>query len=225
MQISLHNFVLKKINKIKKNRIKILVSGGNSLKYLFHNLSKKKFRWGLVDLFLTDERCLSKNSSLLNYKIINKLFIKNEAKNINFYSFTNDPKRIVLKNIKKRYKNNEFDLAILGMGSDGHLASIFPNMKDFYKIINCNKRPDIFITENLGKPSCKRITMNLSFILRSKEIILILSNKKKLQFYKDVLHISNKRSRIPVVHLNLLKNKNLILANEKKILDKKFIVK
>ena len=111
------------------------------------------------------------------------------------------------------------------MGLDGHLASIFPNMKDFYKIISHKKKPNIFITENLGKPFCKRITMNLSFILRSKEVILILSNKKKLKFYKDVLHISNKRSRIPIVHLNLLKNKNLILANEKKILDKKFIAK
>lgn len=225
MQILLHNFVLKKIKEIKKNRIKILVSGGNSLKYLLHNLSKKKFSWGLVDLYLTDERCLSKNSSLLNYKIIKKFFIKNYAKNINFYSFTNNPKGIVLKDIRSRYKNNKFDLAILGMGLDGHLASIFPNMKDFYKIINHKKKPNIFITENLGKPLCKRITMNLSFILRSKEVILILSNKKKLQFYKDVLHISNKRSRIPIVHLNLLKNKNLILANEKKILDKKFIAK
>jgi 6-phosphogluconolactonase len=225
MQISLHNFILKKIKKIKKKRIKILVSGGNSLKYLFHNLSKKKFRWNLVDLFLTDERCLSKNSSLLNYKIINKHFIKNEAKNINFYSFTNDPKKIVLKNIRKRYKNNKFDLAILGMGSDGHIASIFPHMKDFYKIINCKERPNVFITENLGRPFCKRITMNLSFILRSKDIILILSNKKKIRFYKDIMHISNKRRRIPIAYLNLLKNKNLILANKKKIIDKNIIVK
>jgi 6-phosphogluconolactonase/glucosamine-6-phosphate isomerase/deaminase len=98
-------------------------------------------------------------------------------------------------------------------------------MKDFYKIINCKERPNVFITENLGRPFCKRITMNLSFILRSKDIILILSNKKKIRFYKDIMHISNKRRRIPIAYLNLLKNKNLILANKKKIIDKNIIVK
>ena len=155
MQILLHNFVLKKIKEIKKNRIKILVSGGNSLKYLLHNLSKKKFSWGLVDLYLTDERFLSKNSSLLNYKIIKKFFIKNYAKNINFYSFTNNPKGIVLKDIRSRYKNNKFDLAILGMGLDGHLASIFPNMKDFYKIISHSN------TSSCTTPAC-RIIYNIT---------------------------------------------------------------
>ncbi len=73
------------------------------------------------------------------------------------------------------------------MGEDGHYASIFSHSKLFKKLINTNSPPRILITERIGNPKVKRATMNLSMILLSKKIYLILNSKKKLKLFYNAV--------------------------------------
>ena len=96
------------------------------------------------------------------------------------------------------------------MGADGHFASIFKNLKKFENIINTNKSPKFVTTEKIGIPLCKRFTMNLSMILLSTKIIIVLKNKKRINLFLKFLNEKNNKKPI---HYLVKKAKKKIIIN------------
>ena len=94
--------------------------------------------------------------------------------------------------IKKYFKNKKikFDICLLGMGNDGHVASIFPNTNILKKR---------FIVSSVDRRDYKRITIGLKIINNSKRIFLWLSNKSKTSIFKK---LQLKGREIPVNNLN-----------------------
>ena len=140
----------------------------------------------IVDFFLVDERLVNLGSKNSNYKLINDIFLKQiNIKKKNIYNINTSKKNIYIstndyeKKIRKYFKNKKviFDLVILGMGNDGHIASIFPNKINFKtdKIVGNTSRNDF-----------ERITLNLNTINKSKNIYLWLNNKKKSNIFKKL---------------------------------------
>jgi 6-phosphogluconolactonase len=84
------------------------------------------------------------------------------------------------------------------MGEDGHFASLFPKLietnPDYFDI---ESDAEIFFTEPMGNPYHKRVSMNLSMILESKNIFLLVSSKKKLQ----VLNQAKADQSLPLYYL------------------------
>ena len=84
--------------------------------------------------------------------------------------------------IAKKLKNfTNYDIAILGMGEDGHFASIFPNCSNTSKALNSHNNIVIFQDEHLN---FSRVTLSLNEILKAKKIILIASSKNKQSILK-----------------------------------------
>ena len=108
--------------------------------------------------------------------------------------------------------NEPFDVVLLGMGQDGHFASLFPdmiksNIKAEVEAFNINSKPLIFKTLPIGNPKLSRITMNLPMILDSNLIILIVNGKvKKLVFDKA---LDNKL--LPIHYLLAQKKKKIFV--------------
>ena len=94
--------------------------------------------------------------------------------------------------IKKYFKNKKinFDYCLLGMGVDGHVASLFPNSK------NLNKK---FITQPVIREDFRRITLGLNVINNSNKIILWLNDKSKSKIF---LKLKKEGRKIPVNNLN-----------------------
>lgn len=162
---------------LKDQQIKnIFLSGGKSLDVIKDNLSKLKLK-KKNNLFLTDER-VTKQKSYLNSIKIKK--IKN--KNIRFRDNFN------LKNLKNLNKINKLlpkknYIVIMGVGEDGHIASIF-NLKEkliFNKNLIFTKKND----ENFF-----RISLSYEYLSNSKKIFIVFNNNKKIR------QIKNKRSII-----------------------------
>ena len=65
------------------------------------------------------------------------------------------------------------------MGEDGHFASLFPDMINQNEAFDLNASPKILITPPQGNPFIPRITMNLSLIMESLNIILLVKGKAK----------------------------------------------
>jgi 6-phosphogluconolactonase len=188
------NYALKK-ERLKK-RFSFVLTGGLSPINLYKSLSKAKINWKNIDLFWGDERFVSQNSNNSNYKLVKRYLLKKiNIKKKNIY-FINTKKRNVAMSaldyqnqIKKYFKKKKisFDLILLGMGLDGHVASIFPN--------NLNKSN---ICSPVIRKDFKRITLNLKIINKSKMIILWLNTKKSSLIYKNF----NNQKKIPVNYLN-----------------------
>ena len=187
----------------KNKRFSFVLTGGNSPKKLYRKLSYSIKNWKNVDFFWGDERIVSKRSRNSNYNLVNRLLFKNnKIGKKQIFSIKTNLKDISLiarnyeNNIKNYFKNNlkSFDLIILGMGNDGHIASIFFNDK---KIRNKS------LVRGIIRKDFFRVTLGIDLINKSKRIWLWLPSRKKTNIYNK---FKNKKD-IPVSLLNKKKLK------------------
>ena len=148
-------------------RSRFILSGGNSPRHLFKIISQNKKNFNEATFLMSDER-------IVNIDDQNS----NEGE---FIRLSNIPKDNLIslhdKWITKKLKNIiSYEIAILGMGEDGHFASIFPDCINTSKALNSQNNIILFEDEHLN---FSRITLSLNEILKSKKIILIASSKNK----------------------------------------------
>ena len=172
--------------KKSKSRLSFVLTGGSSPVNLYKKLAKSNIDWSNIDLFWGDERFVSNKSKNSNFKLANDLFIKKvKIKKRNLFYINTKRKDInqssleYQNKIKNYFKNKKikFDICLLGMGNDGHVASIFPNT-------NILKKK--FIVSPVNRRDFKRITIGLEIINNSKKILLWLSKKSKTSTFKKL---------------------------------------
>ena len=140
-----------------------------------------------------------KNSVNSNYRLVyDNLLKKIKIDKENIYPLITDKSKInktvteYRKSIRRYFKKRKisFDIFLLGMGNDGHVASIFPNSKEIKKK---------FIVNYVNKKDFKRITLGMNIINNSKNIFLWLNTKKKTKIFE---RLRKKDKSIPVNNLN-----------------------
>ena len=186
------------ISKKKNERFSFVLTGGKSPIKLYKKLAKSKIDWSSVDLFWGDERHVSNRSKNSNYKLAYDTFIKKiKIKKSNLYKIdTNNNLNNSAQKYKRKiinyFRNNKnfFDCVLLGMGEDGHIASIFPNSK----LIK-----EKFVVKAVKRKDFNRITLSLNIINKSKKIILWLNSKFKSKIFDKYKRLGK---HLPVNNLN-----------------------
>ena len=173
----------------------LVVSGGSSPISIYEELSNIDLSWSKVFLTLVDDRLVDPDHKDSNQKLLHNHLIKNKAKNINFFPLTEN--FLSYTEFKK-----PFDITLLGMGEDGHFASLFPDMINQNEAFDLNASPKILITPPQGNPFIPRITMNLSLIMESLNIILLVKGKAK----QNIFEKAKQEQKLPIHHL--IKNRN-----------------
>ena len=169
----------------------LIVSGGSSPVQIFKDLSAMQTKWSDITISLVDDRVVDIKHDDSNEKLVNDLLIKDAAKDANFISICTQSKDLL--NLKR-----PFGVMLLGMGEDGHFASLFPRLIETNpEYFDLESDAEIFFTEPMGNPCHKRISMNLSMILESKNIYLLVSSEKKLQ----VLNQAKSDQSLPLYYL------------------------
>jgi 6-phosphogluconolactonase len=202
-----------KIKQRLKNskRFSFVLTGGQSPINLYQNLAKiKKINWRSVDFFIGDERYVKDSSKNSNINMCKKYFLNKiniSTKQIfkiqtNSKSIRKDTENYE-KMIKKYflYKKKYFDLVLLGIGNDGHIASLFK--KNITK--NITKNVDF-----VRKKDFSRITLTIKCINQSNLIFLWAPGRKKSLIIKKVL--LDKKFKYPASYLNK-KNSFLFYSN------------
>ena len=196
-----------KIRKNGKKRFSFVLTGGKSPIKLYKHLAKSKnIPWGKIDFFISDERYVSEKSKFSNINICRKnLLDRINISKKQIYSISTNHKsvkkdsRVYEKKIKKYFNNDRviFDLSLIGMGNDGHVAGLFiKNIKEKSKNnVGFVKRRDF-----------TRIGLTLRCINKSKAIFLWTPNKVKLKIVKKIL--LDKKFKYPA---SFLRKKNSIL--------------
>ena len=161
-------------NSIDNNgRASFVVSGGSSPVKIFNDLSKSDLDWSKVSITLVDDRVVSSEHPDSNERLLKENLFINNASVAKFISLKSHSEEVM--NI-----NRPFDIMLLGMGEDGHFASLFPELVDNSNYFDLSANPEIIFTEPMGNPCHKRVSMNLSMIMKSKKIILLVSSSAKL---------------------------------------------
>ena len=174
----------------KYQNASIAVPGGTSPIKIFNELSKQKLDWSKVQITLVDDRLVDPYNDHSNQKLINHYLLKNEAKKSKFIPLN--------KNLNKD-DNFKFplDICLLGIGNDGHFASLFPNMINNTNMLDPNSKSSIDEVKANGNPFVPRISMNLPLILSSNLIILLIKGKLK----QEVLREAYNNKNIPLYYL------------------------
>lgn len=123
-----------------KDTLHLCLSGGSTPKIVFNELASRNLRkedWDKVHLYWGDERCVPPEDEESNYRMTKEhLLSKIEIpeKNVHRIKGENEPRKeaeryaeVLQKEVPQANALPRFDLIILGMGDDGHTASIFPN--------------------------------------------------------------------------------------------------
>ena len=79
-------------------------------------------------------------------------------------------------------------MVLLGLGNDGHFASLFPAQLDNAEAFDIKASPSLITSDQeLGSPCYKRISMNLSLLMHTKRCILLVSNEDKRKIVERAL--------------------------------------
>ena len=187
----------------------LFLSGGSTPKALHQRLASDDFRsqidWRGVELFFGDERCVAPESDLSNYKMaLDTLISKVPIPPDNVYRMKGeiDPEQAAKEYgqmLKEKFLDEGPDLLLLGMGDDGHTASLFPNTTALQETKHrcvANHVPYDYIPAGTNW----RITLTYPFINRSKEIYILVTGASKAQRLKEVLEGDEPRYPIQGVH-------------------------
>ena len=189
----------------KYQNASIAVPGGTSPIKIFNELSKQKLDWSKVQITLVDDRLVDPDNDHSNQKLINDYLLKNDAKKSKFFPLN-----------KNLIKDDNFkfplDICLLGIGNDGHFASLFPNMINNTNMLDPKSKSSIDEVKANGNPFIPRISMNLSLILSSNLIILLIKGKLK----QEVLREAYNNKNIPLYYLlkHRINNFHIELLND-----------
>jgi 6-phosphogluconolactonase len=180
----------------KKRKIfSIALSGGSTPQLLFSVLGdhfSKSAPWEYVQFFWGDERCVPPDSRESNYGMAMRKFlekIKIPASNIHRIIGESDPEKEAYRYSEeiseytvKRDGMPIFDLIILGLGEDGHTASIFPGNKE---LLDSSK-----ICEVAVHPSTlqKRITLTGRVINNADFVNFLVTGAKKADIVEKIIN-------------------------------------
>jgi 6-phosphogluconolactonase len=191
------DFLYKTLKKIEKNivgKINIALSGGTTPLPVLEKLKQQKIDWVRYNFFMVDERCVSIEAESSNFGNINKIFFKD----IPAISFSMVSQDASFKESVEIYKANinehvtktgrdfaQFDLILLGMGDDGHAASLFPETEALFEEV------ETVIINNVPQLNTERITLTYPVILNASEIIVMVKGKSKENIIKEIYSGSN----------------------------------
>lgn len=187
-------------NQVKlKNSFILAVSGGSSPIPLFKSLAvRKDIPWQKGRITLIDERCVSNTDNASNEKLVKEHLLTNAAQNVDFMPLYqgNTTVEQCVKKLNEQYQHTRIDIGILGMGLDGHTASLFPCSGEFQQVLN-SQQPYAYITP--GTAPYQRITLTLTALVAINSLYLFIPGKEKLDRFNVILNGEDNQS--PLAYL------------------------
>lgn len=209
----------------EKGFFTVALSGGTTPQWLYKVLAGERYRnqvpWPHVHLFWGDERCVPPDHPDSNYRMARELLIGNiPIPERNIYRMPaelDNPERAAMEYeriITSFFHLSpsalpRFDLVILGMGDDGHTASLFPEtavLKEDKRLVFAN------YVEKLGK---YRLTLTVPVINQAAHIFFLISGASKALVLKEVLEGKYQPQKLPSQFIRPVNGRLLFLVDSR----------
>ena len=173
-----------------------IIPGGTTPGPAFKSLSNADLDWSKVSIAQSDERWLDASHEQSNQKLTERALLINKASKANYIAMKNnaDTAKAGLSQCNQDYlsMHTPFTVTMLGMGLDGHFASLFPNSNHIEQALDVTNKKlciDIDATDcSVAGAYTERMSLTLSGILKSKKIILLITGKEKLDLIESKLN-------------------------------------
>lgn len=199
----------KALSTAKETYINIALSGGSTPQSLFELLADEyetAIAWQKVRLFWVDERCVAPTDPESNYGMTYDTFLQTTyVPGENIFRMRGEEipefeaeryRNLLLKELPARNGFPVFDLVLLGMGTDGHTASIFPNDlslidSEFSVAVNTNPYNNQ-----------KRLTLTGNTINNAKHIVCMITGEGKAELLKQLNENNPETKKYPIAYIN-----------------------
>lgn len=188
----------------EKKEFNILLSGGRTPNFIYKFIAEnppESIDWKPIHFFWGDERCVPSDYPDSNFGEANK----------NFFKWTNIPMNnihpivgeshpyleadrystLVHKHFKVTNTIPSFDLVVLGLGEDGHVASLFPNQLD---IFNSNR---LFEVSSHPESGQQRITVTGKIINNAANVFFLVTGKNKSEIVQKIINNFDEAKNLP----------------------------
>lgn len=160
----------------------LVVSGGRSPVRLFEILRSQPLDWSRVCIALADERWVLPTDTSSNEHLVRSVLLKDRAASARFHGLKNGAPTPDLGAVSAwetfARVPRPFDAVILGMGDDGHTASLFPGSPNLPRALN-----PAAVAGCVGMwspvPPQPRLSLNLSALLDSRRIVVLITGESK----------------------------------------------
>lgn len=192
-----------------RGRFLVALAGGSTPKRAYELLASEPFRekldWSKVHIFFGDERAVPPDDAESNYRMVNEAMLSRlpiPEKNIHLIRGVGDVvagARLYEDELRTYFNDAEwprFDMVLLGMGEDGHTASLFPNSAAL-------NEGQAWVTSNwVDKLGVYRITLTATAINHAEHIIFLVTGENKRERLAEVLSDVRETERLPVQLIN-----------------------
>jgi len=207
---------IKKLILSNSQRFDLALSGGSSPKILFDIIASKfseKICWSNVHFWWSDERCVPPEDNESNYKMAKEHLLdplkiaSDHIHRIKGEILPEDSSKEYSDEIKSNLRlRGDFpvlDLILLGMGPDGHTASLFPDQLDLLKSEKCC---EVSTFPSTGQ---KRVTFTSKLINNAENVIFFVPGISKQQRVKEIVNGDKQSLKLPANYIRP-KNGNLL---------------
>lgn len=181
----------------KRGEFMVALSGGNTPRMLFEYLASEEFRgqvdWAKVHVFWSDERAVPPDNPESNYGMARRELLirvpiplanvhRMEAEKPNIGRAAHEYEEVLRKYLELDERGfPRFDLIFLGMGTDGHTASLFPHTR----VIRQTSR--WISTPMVAKLNARRMTMTLPVLDAALRVVFLVVGVEKAEILRSVL--------------------------------------
>lgn len=171
---------------INKGSASIAVSGGSTPKVLFNILSNSALDWEKVTVSLVDDRWLAPNHPDSNQHLVEQQLLQNKAINASFVGLYQANKGLAdtIDFLNKQQQESPFDVLLLGMGNDGHTASLFPCSTQLKHGLTTH---DTYLMTQPKSAAYERISLSANAIQKAQHLFLQLKGNDKQQTLNKAL--------------------------------------
>lgn len=168
----------------KKDTVVIAVSGGKSPVKLFDCLSQLSLPWKQIIVTLVDERMTPETSEDSNSHLVQQHLIQNKAAGANFMGLFHENISTGTLITQLNATIPSIDIAILGMGEDGHTASLFPDCVELNSALDMNNSSNYIITNPISA-KYSRVSLTMAALVAIPHIVVSINGAIKFKVYEE----------------------------------------
>lgn len=187
---------------VQEGRFSIALSGGSTPKTLYTLLASdnyiKRIDWKSWHIYFGDERCVPPTHADSNFRMASEALLDQVPivpDNVHRMKGEIEPQQSAVEYgqlLKRDFGEGGLDLVLLGMGDDGHTASLFPHTA---ALAETHHR---CVANYVEKLKAWRITLTAAFINRARQVIIMVSGGAKAQRVEEVLQGPADHQRLPI---------------------------
>ncbi len=182
-----------------KGAASLMVSGGSTPAPMYKQLSEADLNWQNIAVALVDERWVDQSHDASNEALMYRALLQKNATSATFTGMKTQAATAIKgwQETESRYQQitQPFTVTLLGMGNDGHTASLFPHAEGLAKALD-SKNPALTapITAKqsvVTGANTERLTLTLTGLMQSKRMIILLTGEQKLEVFRTAQQLGS----------------------------------